>query len=252
MRRSLFWLLDEYPDVGDTVSLVHKCALDHARIADELRFDALWLAEHHFVRLGTAPNPAVVLSAMAQHTTRIRLGTAVSVLPLRNPIQTAEDYALVDILSDGRVNLGVGTGSRAEEFAGLGADFDARQTAFDENLATIQSRWASAFAGERGAASLNVAPVQSPSPPVYVASTREEGAYEIGRQGYSLLTLVSPAVEDLSKIEARVRAHGRGLVDGGYDEEDAEAVVVVFAHVASSLEDARQVSAPCLGYCFST
>jgi len=247
MRRSVFWLLDEYPALGESVASVHSTALEHARLADELGFTALWIAEHHFQRLGTAPNPAVVLSAIAQHTEQIRLGSAVSVLPLRNPIQVAEDYALVDVLSNGRLNMGVGTGSQPMESAAFGADFEGRQKVSTENLSTLKRRWEAAISGSRGAHSLNVAPVQSPAPPFYVASTREEGAYEIGLQGHSLLTLVSPAVETLSEVEARVRAHGRGLDAGGHAEAKGEAVVVVFAHVAESLEAARSVAGPSLG-----
>jgi alkanesulfonate monooxygenase SsuD/methylene tetrahydromethanopterin reductase-like flavin-dependent oxidoreductase (luciferase family) len=239
--------LDEYPELGESVASVHSTALAHARIADELGFSALWIAEHHFQRLGTAANPAVVLSAIAQHTERIRLGPAVCVLPVRNPIQVAEDYALVDILSNGRLNMGVGTGSQAMEFEGLGADFEGREKIFTENLSTLKRRWAAASSGERGAHSLNVAPLQSPAPPVYVTSNREAGAYEIGLQGHSLLTLVSPVVESLRDVEARLRGHRRGLDAGGHAAADAEAVVVVFAHVAESLEAARGVAGPALG-----
>lgn len=246
MRRSLFWLLDDYPDADDCVASLHATALEHARIADDLGFASLWLPEHHFQGLGTAANPAVVLAAVAQHTKHIRLGPAVSVLPLRNPIQVAEDYALVDILSGGRLNMGVGSGSQAMEFAGFDADFEGRQQAFDENLRELKRRWMEATSGGRGAQSLNVVPVQLPGPPIYVASNREEGACSIGRDGHSLLTLVSPMLQSLCEVEDRVRAHKRGLQEGGHSKTDAEAVVVVFAHVSDSLQTARRVAAPAL------
>jgi alkanesulfonate monooxygenase SsuD/methylene tetrahydromethanopterin reductase-like flavin-dependent oxidoreductase (luciferase family) len=247
MRRSLFWFLDEYPALGMPVASIHTATLEQARLADELGFDGLWLTEHHFVGISATPNPAVVLSAIAQHTERLRLGTAVSVLPLRNAIQVAEDYALVDILSNGRLNMGVGTGSQPDEFAGLGVDFESRQKTFDESLATLQQRWSKASAGERGVGALNVAPVQSPAPPIYVTSNREDGAREIGRQGHSLLTLVTPAMESLDEVAARIRAHKCGLEEGGHRTSDAEAVVVVFAHLADTLEVARSVASAALG-----
>ncbi|MCP3920716.1 MAG: LLM class flavin-dependent oxidoreductase [bacterium] len=65
MRRSLFWLLYQYPETGECVASVHETALEHAAEADRLGFTSLWLAEHHFVNLGTAPNPAVLLAAIA-------------------------------------------------------------------------------------------------------------------------------------------------------------------------------------------
>jgi alkanesulfonate monooxygenase SsuD/methylene tetrahydromethanopterin reductase-like flavin-dependent oxidoreductase (luciferase family) len=247
LRRSLFWLLDEYPETGDSVASPHATALEHARLADELGFTGLWLAEHHFHGLGTAPNPAVVLSALAQHTKRLRLGPAVSVLPLRNPIQVAEDYALVDILSGGRLNLGVGMGSRPGEFAGFGADFEGRAVAFRESLDELTHRLRAASSGERGAGTMNVAPVQPQGPPLYVASNREEAALEIGRGGDSLLTLVSPVLPSPDEVGARIRAHTRGLDEAGHDPSRAEVVVAVFAHVSNSFEEARRVGAPALG-----
>lgn len=243
MRRSIFWLLDHYAETGESVASLHATALAHARLADQLGFDALWLAEHHLFALGTAPNPAVMLAAMAQVTSRLRIGPAVAVLPLRNPILVAEDYALVDSLSGGRLNMGVGTGSRPLEFAGLGVDFDNRRAAFDAALAALCERWRAARAGERGASGLNVPPVQSPLPPIYVATRSDEGAYVAGRVGHSLLTLVSPLlVQDLSEVQARVAAHARGLADGGHSQNRAEVVVVVFAHVASSDDQAHTVA----------
>lgn len=253
MRRSIFWLLDHYPETGESVASLHATALAHARLADQLGFDTLWLAEHHLSSLGTAPNPAVVLAAIAQATSRIRVGPAVAVLPLRNPIQVAEDYALVDSLSGGRLRMGVGTGSRPLEFAGMGVDFDNRREAFDAALAELCERWRAAAAGERGASSLNVPPVQTPQPRIYVATRTDEGAYAAGLAGHCLLTLVAPlVVQDLGAIQARLAAHARGLADGGHANSGAEMVVVVFAHVAPSAVEAHALAIPALGRLLQT
>ena len=199
MRRSVFWLLDHYPELGESLACLHQHTLEQAELADRLGFHSLWLAEHHFRRLGTAANPAVLLAAIAQRTQSLRLGPAVSVLPLRNPIQVAEDYALVDSLSGGRLNMGVGAGSEAIEFAGMGCDYGQRKERFEQSLAILVDQWQTATAKNSTEASagaapgeINVAPVQSPCPPIYVATMQEESAHDIGRRGYSLLTLVSP------------------------------------------------------------
>jgi len=246
LRRSLFWLLDHYPDTGESLASLHETALDHARLADRLGFRTLWIAEHHFQTLGTVPNPAVLLAAIARSTERLRLGPAVSVLPLRDPILVAEDYALVDVLSGGRLDMGVGTGSRPLEFAGMGLDFERRRDVFDAHLSALRERWRSALAGERGSAALNVAPLQSP-PRLYVATLRAEGAHAIGLAGDSLLTLVSPATPSLADVAARLEAHARGLAEGGHAPGSADAVVVAFAHVAASDAEARRTVAPALG-----
>ena len=78
VQRTLFSLMDLHPDTGATLASVQAGVFDQVRRADALGYDAFWLAEHHFQNLGTAPNPAVLLSALAQCTERIRLGPAVS------------------------------------------------------------------------------------------------------------------------------------------------------------------------------
>ncbi len=246
MRRSLFWLLGDHPECGPSLADIHETTLEHARLADGLGFASLWLAEHHFRRISTAANPAVVLSAIAQHTEQIRLGPAISVLPLRNPIHVAEDYALVDILSGGRLNLGVGAGNAPTEFAGFGVDFDGRQDAMESALVELKQRWASAIAGERGEHSLNVAPLQRPAPPIYVATNREERAAEAGRCGDSLLAIVPPGADSLDPVRVQIEAHKRGLETGGHAQSDAEVVVMTLAHVAETEEAARSTTVPAL------
>lgn len=247
MRRSLFWLLDHYPETGESLTSLHATALEQARLADRLGFTGLWLAEHHFQTLGTAANPAVVLAAVAQCTETLRLGPAVCVLPLRDPILVAEDYALLDVLSAGRLDMGVGTGSQPLEFAGLERDFEGRREVFDAHLAVLCARWRAAAAGERGPGALNVAPIQSPAPPIYVAAMHEESAHAAGLAGHALLTLVSPMTVELGEVASRLEAHARGLAEGGHPEGSAEPIVVAFAHVAASDDEARAVAAPALG-----
>ena len=223
MRRSLFWLLDRGPGNQESAASLHRDLLEHAEEADRLGYASLWVAEHHFADLGT-PNPAVLLAALAQRTTRIRLGPATAVLPLRHPLQTAEDYALVDVLSNGRLNLGVGCGSRPDEFTPFGVDFESRREETARSLAALRTAWRSP--------AVNVPPLQRPTPPIFVATTNEETAYGVGRAGDGLLTLLAPGETDLRPVAGRVDAHRRGLADSG--RGDAEAIVMMLAHVADT------------------
>src|ERR671937_313834 len=94
--------------------------LDQIVRADELGYASVWLTEHHFdVYGGTIPNPAVFGTAIARATRNIRIGTAVTVLPLHNPLLVAEDFAMLDVLSNGRLDFGVGRGSVQAEFREL-------------------------------------------------------------------------------------------------------------------------------------
>ena len=236
LKRSVFWLLDHHPEAGETVAEGHHAALEAAALADRLGFSSLWLAEHHGAepagQLGTVPHPAVLLAAMAQRTERIRLGPAVAVLPLRDPVQVVEDYGVVDGLSRGRLNLGVGSGSRAEEFALFGADFEHRRQIFAERLAEVRARW--------------VAMRPSSKPPIYVSTMHEDSAYRIGADGDSLLTLVPPSVGGLEAAVARVHAHARGLREAGHRETGAESVVMMFAHAAETASQVRATVVPAL------
>src|SRR3972149_6788199 len=90
--------------------------------AEEFGFDSVWLAEHHFSEYGDCASPAVPLAALATRTQKVRLGTGVVVLPLNHPLRVAEDFAILDLLSGGRVDLGVGRGYQPHEFAGYGLD----------------------------------------------------------------------------------------------------------------------------------
>src|SRR5437870_11803311 len=84
---------------------------------DRLGYDHVWVTEHHFAMYGgTLPHPPTFMAAIARTTKRVRLGVAVSVLPLHNPIEAAESYAMVDVISNGRLDVGIGKGSESHEY----------------------------------------------------------------------------------------------------------------------------------------
>ena len=109
--------------------------------AEEFGFDSIWPAEHHFSEYGYCASPAVTLAALATRTQKVRLGTGVVVLPLNHPLRVAEDYALLDLLSGGRVDLGVGRGYQPHEFAGYGVDQTRSRDMFRESVELIQQAW---------------------------------------------------------------------------------------------------------------
>jgi alkanesulfonate monooxygenase SsuD/methylene tetrahydromethanopterin reductase-like flavin-dependent oxidoreductase (luciferase family) len=148
--------------------------------ADRRGIGGIWVSEHHFVDDGYLPQPLTALAAIAARTRRARLGTAVVVAPLRPAVDIAEQAAIVDLVSGGRLELGLGAGYVATEFDAFGAAQAERYRATDERLAEIPRLWAS---GE-----VTPAPVQDPVP-LWAGYLGPRGAARAGRLGVGLMTL---------------------------------------------------------------
>jgi alkanesulfonate monooxygenase SsuD/methylene tetrahydromethanopterin reductase-like flavin-dependent oxidoreductase (luciferase family) len=106
-----------------------------------LRFDSVWVPEHHFATPGIIGNPLLLATAISQRTTRIKIGTAAVVLPFQHPLRIAEDAALSDVLSDGRLMLGVGRGWQVPEFEVFQIDQTASKDMFAEGMEILQKAW---------------------------------------------------------------------------------------------------------------
>lgn len=248
MRLSIFSVMDHYEDEARGVGEFYAQALDQAEHAEQLGYDAFWVAEHHFHQYGVVPNPAVFLAVVAQRTRRLRLGTAISALTFHNALTLAENYAMVDVLSGGRLMYGVGSGYLPHEFAGHGIDPADKRARFDETLAAVEQL----LTGERTSfdgrfqsfanLKLNVAPVQRPVP-VYVGVLRKEAAYFVGRQGRNLMCVPYASVDtfdDIADIAAEFR---RGRAEAGLDADADSLAVALHTHVAESDAAARRDAA---------
>src|SRR6266481_6120382 len=114
------------PGKAQSLAELYRDHLEEAVLAEELGFDCVWASEHHFSPDAWNPSPFTFLSAVAARTERVRLGTYVLLLPLHNPLRVAEDVAVLDNISRGRVDLGVGIGSAPNEFATFGIPVEGR------------------------------------------------------------------------------------------------------------------------------
>ncbi len=120
----------------------YRLATEQIRHAEKCGFDSAWIAQHHFHEgEGGLPAPFVFLAHAAAHTSRIRLGTGIVTLPLEMPIRVAEDAAVTDLMSGGRLEVGVGPGGNLTAFTAFGLESDQRHALFDANLALLKTAW---------------------------------------------------------------------------------------------------------------
>jgi alkanesulfonate monooxygenase SsuD/methylene tetrahydromethanopterin reductase-like flavin-dependent oxidoreductase (luciferase family) len=198
MKFGQFYLL-ETPPGKDHVEVYHE-AFDQFKLMDETGWDSLWLAEHHFDHrapdanyYSITPSTHTMAAYAAAITERIKIGTAVVVLPFHNPVIVAEDFATVDIMSKGRLLFGVGRGYQVEEFYNWGIDPEESRERFQEELEIILKAWEGPFEYDgkfHKVKKINVIPkpVQTPHPPVYVAAVSPSTYEWVIKKGYNVLT----------------------------------------------------------------
>ena len=197
---------------GDSHRDPHRAVaepLEQAIVAEELGYDSVWVTEHHS-QFGVVGSPAVLLAAIAARTTRIRIGSMATILPYHNPVRVAEDYALVDVLSGGRLEFGVGRGNVSSERALFGVDPATSRADFWEALAAIRGYWGD---GESASTVRTYPrPLQRPVP-IWVAASSVETAREAAASGLRIAT--SPTGHDLDgytrvvvEMREALEAHG--------------------------------------------
>ena len=177
---------------------IYHDALEQARLADELGFDQVWAVEHHFLEgFSSCSAPEIFLTAVAMQTKRIRVGhgIAVCVPSFVNPIKLAERTAALDIVSNGRVDLGTGRSSTWTELGGFGADLDETKKTWDEYIRVIPKMWTEEHFSYNGRSfsmpmrSVRPKPVQDPHPPLWLAVTSPGTDLEAAERGLGYLSL---------------------------------------------------------------
>lgn len=198
---------------------------EQARLAEEWGYGSIWLPENHFSGFSALPDPLLVLAGMAATTTTLRLGTTSYLLPLRHPLQAAEQVAVLDQLSGGRLILGLGRGYQAPTYAAFGIAMRQKRAIFAESLALLKRAWA----GEElimleGAAPVTLAPLpqQQPHPPLWVAAFGPKALAQVGSLG--LPYLASP-VESCQDLAANLAALGSACVEAGHPVPDVVPVM---------------------------
>jgi len=184
---------------------LYKETLDQCELADQLGFDNLWFVEHHFLLgFSGSPCPEVLFGALSQRTKNIRIGFGVSILPSHHPIHIAERVAMVDQLTDGRVEFGTGR-SNAYEQVGQGIDPRETRERWDEALTMLPKMWQSdefSWEGKHwNVPTRRILPrvFQKPHPRMYLACTQTESFRLAAQKGIGVLSSASYAVDILAE-----------------------------------------------------
>ena len=207
----------------------YRRALELCEEADRLGAGSVWLSEHHLFEDGYLPQPLTFAAAVAARTSRVRIGTAVLLAALRQPVQIVEETTVVDLLSDGRIELGMGAGYRVPEYAAFGLDLGDRYALVEDRIREVTRLFR-----ER---TVTPPPVQDPVP-LWGGFQGPRGARLAGRLGMNLLTLdrrlLGPYVE--------------GLEEGGFPAGSARMGGVVNLVLADDPEAVWPRVAPHLSY----
>jgi alkanesulfonate monooxygenase SsuD/methylene tetrahydromethanopterin reductase-like flavin-dependent oxidoreductase (luciferase family) len=240
MRIGLFHSV-QWPEGSDQRDRYAQ-SLAQACRADELGFDSVWLTEHHFSRHGIVSDSLAVLAHLAARTATVRLGTAVSVLPLHHPLRFAETAATVDQLSGGRLDIGIGRGYQPGEFRGFGVDIAEKHDRFAEALDVLRQVWATdapvSYTGKFWSfedAAPQPRPLQRPHPPFWVATDSPEGLATCAAEDWGVLL---PQGTSLTVTAAQMARYGEALAGAGAGPQHARAYLARAAHVAATDEQA--------------
>jgi len=216
--------------------------LDQIRLADDAGFDGVWLGEHHFTDDGFAPSLMTLAAAVAATTTHVQIGTYVLLLPEHHPVRLAEAATAVDLVSNGRLILGVGLGYRPAEFDAVGLDYHRRGELMEEGLEILVRCFTEEVFSFEGRhfhltdVAMTPRPVQSPMPRILLGGSSEPMLRRAARLGCAGLALAPPP--------AVVERHARLVAEYGGDPAAQRYYGMAMGFVARTGEAAWDIAQP--------
>ena len=251
MKFGAHYLPTYKPDLDGPITEFYRQIFEQIQELEKLGFDRVWVTEHHFGDYGgSLPHPPTFLAAVACKTSRIRLGVAVSVLPLHNPLDLAESYAMADVISNGRVDFGIGKGSEPVEYRRLGARQEEATLRMKEGTEIIRQAWSSDpvnFHGEffnYDSVRILPKPVQRPHPPIWVGATRNEDTFRwAGENGFNLMTIpfVHPTMDS---VRGLVKIYREAFTGAGHGFAVGEILGKFHIYLSDSFDRAMREATP--------
>ena len=213
MEFGVLYDLRNPPSSGISNQDLYAETLDHIAAMEDLGFDVVWLTEHHFIDDSYLPATLTMAAAVAARTRRVTIGTAVLLLPLHHPLHVAEEAAVVDLLSGGRLRLGLGLGYKLQEFEVFGIDRRYRPSLMEEGVEIIRRAWADGpftFEGRHWQfhdLDVTPKPAQRPGPEIWLAGRDPVPATRAARLGDGLIA--TPGPDTFATYLAARADHGR-------------------------------------------
>jgi alkanesulfonate monooxygenase SsuD/methylene tetrahydromethanopterin reductase-like flavin-dependent oxidoreductase (luciferase family) len=234
-----------WPERRVPLQAVFARSLDRIAIMDQSGFDAVWLAEHHFSSFSVCPSVHMMGVLAAARTTRLRIGTGVSLAPFYHPLRLAEEVALLDVLSGGRVNWGAGRGFARVEFENFGVPPEESTERFHEAVEIVLRAWTEEhlhFAGTHfrfDGVEVLPKPLQRPHPPVWMAATSEGAIAWAAGRGFSILMDPHAAHRDIGR---KRRLYAERLKAAGFSIEGRDLPVARLLALGKTADAAREVA----------
>jgi len=255
MDFGLFFLMQR--DEAWTEQAVYGSALEQMLAAEPLGYHSVWIAEHHFNDYGLCPAPPVLASFVAARTTTLRLGMGVSLLPLHHPVDLAEQLSVMDVVSGGRLDVGIGRGGTLQDYQTFRSERADARARVEEGIALMQQCWSGApfdFQGRfHSAERLHVRPrpAQQPHPPLFIAANSEDSVLSAARLGLPTLSSFFVPVEELQRRHRLYRdtAAAAGRPDAEIEQLERRSWGMRVVHIAADHDEAlRATEAPFMGY----
>ncbi|MFI5266962.1 MAG: LLM class flavin-dependent oxidoreductase [Chloroflexota bacterium] len=252
MKFGHFFLPTYFPEWDGDLGSYFRFLVDLAVASEELGFDSVWANEHHFDAYGgLVPSPPILLAAVAQRTSAVRLGTSVVVLPLHNPIEVAEQLSMFDLMSGGRLEVGVGRGYVTSDYAAMGVPVAEGQERTLESLEILLRAWRNEPLSYEGRyyrfrdVDVWPKPEQQP-PPIWMGCSRNPASFEwTGTQGYRLMTIAH--VNPLDELASLSSIYRRAWAGTGRDPDDCQVATHFNALVDEDGDRARELAKLYLG-----
>jgi alkanesulfonate monooxygenase SsuD/methylene tetrahydromethanopterin reductase-like flavin-dependent oxidoreductase (luciferase family) len=202
------------PSIGAPAADLYPAAVEQCAIADAAGFDTVYLAEHHGAEDGYCPAPIVLASAIMGRTTRMTVHLSALIAVLHNPLRIAEDLAVLDLISGGRVEITVGIGYRPHEYAMFGVTKAKRVKVLEAAIGVLEQAWSGEpFEYDGMTVQILPTPVQKPRPPIYIGGSTEAAARRAARYGDNFMpataALFDVYAEELHRLGKPVPARPR-------------------------------------------